>query len=221
MIKVLSGGWGAGVYSQRDDVRWESVRHGSDILTQGIIFGAGAPDGASGLPHPPPVRRNQADSGDPHQERPSLPPSPSSSHCSARVSHSFCPGRVLSILHHATSRQKEKREKKKEKRKNPTQLILFQENLSLSFFLSLSLSLSVCFSSLVCFLMTGAGAAALGCRLVSMRPASQWERHQSSGFVLQGRQDYKCGDRQTGHENREQIFVVVVVVSFWSWKAII
>ena len=144
------GGWGGGGYSQGHHLPLESVRHAPDILTQGIIFGAGAPDGASGLPHPPPVRRNQADSGDPHQERPSHPPSPSSSHCSARVSHSFCPGRVVSLLHHATSLQKRKKEKKKkESKKKSSTADSLQENLSPS--LSFSLSLSLCFSSLVCF----------------------------------------------------------------------
>lgn len=65
------------------------MRHGAHVLAQGVILGAGASRGASGRPHPAPVRHSQADSGDPQQERPSSSPSssPASSLGSARGSH--------------------------------------------------------------------------------------------------------------------------------------
>lgn len=72
---------------QRNDVGGERVRHGSDALAQGVIFGAGASRGTPGLPQPAGVAYSQADSGDPNQERPS-------SLCPVRGSHSFRPGRV-------------------------------------------------------------------------------------------------------------------------------
>lgn len=90
---------------QWNDVGCESVRHRSDTLAQGIIFCAGASVGAFGLPHSPSVSQNQADNNDPHQERPSFPPSPSP-YCSARVSHCFCPESGTSTRAHATYKQK-------------------------------------------------------------------------------------------------------------------
>lgn len=81
---------------QWDDVGGETVRHGSDVLAQGIIFGAGTSPGASGLPHSPPVGQSQADSGHPNQER---PPSPSSLR-PVRVSHSFLSRSGVQLLLH-------------------------------------------------------------------------------------------------------------------------
>lgn len=72
---------------QGHDVGREGVRHGSDALAQRVIFGAGASCGTPGLPHPPRITEDQADSGQANQERPS-------SVCPARVSHSCCPAPV-------------------------------------------------------------------------------------------------------------------------------
>lgn len=79
------------------------MRHGSDILTQSIVFGADTSNGTSGLPHSPSVRYKQADSCDPHQDCASSP----SSGCSTRVSHSLCPGKQLSLLENTTSKKDE------------------------------------------------------------------------------------------------------------------
>lgn len=83
--------WVSHTHLQWDDIRWESVRDRSDILTQGIVFGASAPSGTSEVSYPPSLSREQAESSKPKQESPSYP-------SSARVSHSLRLSRISPAL---------------------------------------------------------------------------------------------------------------------------
>lgn len=149
------------------------MRHRSDALAQRVIFGAGASCGTPGLPQPPRITEDQANSGHPNQERPS-------SVChERRVSHSCYPAPVSDHsrscnlqINHVVIKARLKSAPKKQQ--------LYK--LSRSVWPS-----NICDLRLICIGRTAAGDVGLGWMQARVYASCvSIARQRSNGFVLRG-----------------------------------